>query len=306
MKVSIIIPNYNRTGDLMKNLPLILGTEASEIIIVDDGSDQTPNSIRQLADKTQNYNSKVKIIENKKNLGFSSTINRGVKEAIGEIVVLLNTDVTPKTDFLQPLVRHFNDPKVFAVGCLDISLEGEKEVQRGRGLAKWHHGFLIHKRGEVNKSDTFWVSCGSGAFRKDLWEKLGGLDSLYNPFYWEDIDLSYRARKSGYKIIFESLSQVIHRHDEGIIKQKFSQFSIKTISYRNQFIFIWKNITDWNLLRSHFLWLPYHLIRRIIFLDLPFWLGYIMAIGKLPIIIVHRLQIAKLFVKKDKELFLDD
>ncbi|MCL4382903.1 MAG: glycosyltransferase family 2 protein [Patescibacteria group bacterium] len=306
MKVSIIIPNYNRTDDLVKNLPLILETGASEVIVVDDGSEQFQSSILREFIQKQNYSSKVKIIENKKNLGFSSTINRGVKEAIGEIVVLLNTDVTPKADFLRPLVQHFTDLQVFAVGCLDISIEGEKEIQRGRGLAKWHHGFLIHKRGEVNKTETFWVSCGSGAFRKDLWEKLGGLDSLYNPFYWEDIDLSYRARKSGYKIIFEPLSQVIHRHEEGIIKQKFSQFYIKTISYRNQFIFIWKNITDYDLLRSHFLWLSYHLIRRIISLDLPFWLGFMMAIGKLPTILVHRLKTVKLFVKKDKELFLDD
>lgn len=283
MKISFIIPNYNSDNILVKNLPRVLANGADEIIIVDDGStDRSDEKIKNQISKIKNTEKKLKILENTKNLGFSSTVNRGVKEASGDVVVLLNTDVLPEPDFLAPLIGHFSDPLVFAVGCMDKSIEEEKVIFRGRGLAKWSRGFLVHWRGEVDKTDTFWVSCGSGAFRKDLWLKLGGLDEIYNPFYWEDIDLSYRAKKAGYKLVFEPKSVVIHKHEEGVIKQKFSPLMIKTIVYRNQFIFSWKYLENWREWFVHFLWLPFHFTKALINADLAFLLGFLGALKRTP------------------------
>lgn len=296
MKVSIVIPNYNGEELLKNNLPKVLTAigDDAEIIIVDDGSKDKSLEVSK--------NFKVKIVVNEKNLGFSSTVNRGVKESKGDIVVLLNTDVIPEKDFLIPLLPHFKDPKVFAVGCLDKSVEKGKMVMRGRGLGKFRRGFLIHKRGKVNASDTLWVNGGSGAFRRSLWIKLGGFDPLYNPFYWEDIDLSYRALKSGYKIIFESKSKVNHYHERGIIKMTVPSFKIKIVAYRNQFIFVWKNITDPKLQILHFIWLPYHFIKAILLGDLYFLIGFLLALIKLPEVLTASFKVQKLFIKKDKEI----
>lgn len=303
MKVSIVIPNYNGKESLLKNLPRVLETGVNEVILVDDASiDGSVKQIKEQIAKSKNARQKVKILENKKNLGFSSTVNKGVEEATGDIVVLLNTDVSPETDFLKPLVAHFSDSKVFAVGCMDKSIENGKVVLRGRGLGRWYRGFLVHRRGEVDKLNTLWVAGGSGAFRKSLWHKLGGFDPLYNPFYWEDIDLSYRAQKSGHKILFEPKSQVTHKHEEGAIKKNFSPFYIKTIAYRNQFFFVWKNITDKRLLLSHFFWLSYHLARALFSLDLAFWLGFFLALLRLPWILSDRWRVSALFVKSDREV----
>ena len=276
MKVSIVIPNFNSGNVLTNNLLRLLEVGAEEIVVVDDGSiDDSIEQIKSSKFKVQSESFKLKIIKNDKNLGFSSTVNRGVKEAMGDIVVLLNTDVLPEKDFLKPLIVHFNDPKVFAVGCMDKSIENGKIVLRGRGLGEWKRGFYMHRRGEVDKTDTDWVSCGSGAFRKIIWDKLNGLDETYNPFYWEDIDLSYRARKTGYKILFEPKSVVVHKHEEGAIKQKYSTEQIKTISYRNQFLFAWKNMNSWRLWLNHFLWLPYYLFTN---RELFFYKGLIAAL----------------------------
>ncbi len=297
MKVSIVIPNYNGQENLKTNLPKVLAVGADEVIVVDDAS--TDGSVEFL--KT-NF-PQVKILKNSKNLGFSSTVNRGVEEAGGEIVVLLNTDVAPEPNFLTPLLSHFSDPGVFAVGCLDKSYdEDNKIVLRGRGLAGWQRGFLVHARGEVDKADTFWVSGGSGAFKKDIWQELGGLDPLYKPFYWEDIDLSYRAVKSGYQIFFESQSVVSHYHQKGAIKAESSPFFVKTISYRNQFFFVWKNITDFGLLVSHKLWWPYHFLKALLNLDLAFIIGFGWAMLKLPQVISSRSRVKKLFKLKDRDL----
>jgi len=226
-----------------------------------------------------NNRSIIKLIKNERNLGFASTVNRGVEEAKGEVIVLLNTDVYPEEGFLEPILLHFRDPKVFAVGMLDKSIENDKIVRRGRGVAEWRRGFYIHSRGEVNKTDTAWVSGGSGAFKKAIWEKLDGFDEIYNPFYWEDIDLSYRAQKKGYKILFEPKSVVVHDHEKGAIKSRFSSWKIKSISFRNQFLFVWKN-ADFKQFISHIFWLPHHFFKSVITIDTCFIAGFLWAVKR--------------------------
>ncbi|MBI3984697.1 MAG: glycosyltransferase family 2 protein [Candidatus Levybacteria bacterium] len=300
MNLSVVIPNYNGAQILGKNLPKILkeledfGKEY-EIIIVDDGSED--NSIEVIKKFP-----KIKLFLNPKNLGFSSTVDRGVEEASGQLILLLNTDVYPEKGFLGPLVDCFEDEKVFAVGCMDKSIEKEKIVLRGRGIGSWQRGFLVHSRGEVDRTDTLWVSGGSGMFRKSIWVKLGGLNRLFDPFYWEDIDLSYRALKSGFKVLFEPKSIVFHEHEKGVIKKKFSPFDVKVIAYRNQFTFVWTNLTDFDLLIKHILFLPYHMLKAIIGLDGAFYLGFFKALIILPKSLTVRYNNKKLFVKSDKEI----
>lgn len=304
MDISIVIPNYNGKDLLAKNLPKIYGELMSyqsgktEIIIVDDASrDGSVSFISNFKLQTSN----IKLIVNEKNLGFPPTVNKGVKAASGEIVVLLNTDICPEEGFLEPLLAHFKDEKVFAVGCLDKSIEGKKTVLRGRGLGEWKRGFLVHRKGEIDKTNTLWASGGSSAFRKAIWESLGGFNELFAPFYWEDIDISYRALKSGYKVLFEPKSVVVHEHEKGAIKARYSSLQVKTIAYKNQFIFVWEN-ADSNLIFSHVLWLPYHKVKALLRLDWPFFLGFFKAFLLIPQVLSFRHKAQKLFVKKDEEV----
>ena len=311
MNISIVIPNYNGENLLKNNLPFVIDAISVhkkgfiEVIIVDDNSvDDSVAKAESLANEMNKKYSKIKIkvIKNDKNLGFSSTANRGVSESQGDIVILLNTDVIPAKGFLEPLLEDFKDEKIFAVGCMDISIEQDKIILRGRGIGKWQRGFLIHARGETNKNSTLWVNGGSGAFKKTIWEKLGGFSVLYNPFYWEDIDLSYRAIKSGYKLLFEPKSIVVHEHEKGAINKTYSDFKIKTIAYRNQFIFVWLNATDLEIQLLHIIWLPYHFLRALLRIDLEFFIGFITAFILLPKIIKSRVKFNKYFVKRDSEV----
>lgn len=300
MNLSVIIPNYNGKDLLSKNLPKLLDEISNykhgetEIIVTDDCSQD--NSIEVIKKFPQ-----VKLVSSPINTGFSSNVDRGVEKAKYEILLLLNTDVYPDKDFLSPLLSHFKDENVFAVGCMDRSVEKDI-VLRGRGVGKWQRGFLIHARGEVNKGDTLWVSGGSGAFRKSIWGKLGGLNRIYDPFYWEDIDISYRAQKAGYKIIFEPKSTVWHEHEKGAIKRKYSAFDIKIIAYRNQFLFVWLNVSDMDLILKHFLWLPYHFIKTLFLGEFAFYLGFLKALILFPKVIKSRYSNKKLFIISDKQV----
>jgi GT2 family glycosyltransferase len=246
MKFSIIIPNWNGEKLLKKNLPAVFQSEANQVVVVDNGS--TDGSVNLLKNFQLQY-PQLKIIFNQKNLGFARAINQGVKTAKNEIVVLLNNDVVPEADFLKPLAKDFKDEEVFAVSL--------NEPQWSWAKGKWIKGFVEHEIGPKTKKThlSFWANGGSGAFRKSIWLKLGGLDEMFTPFYWEDIDLSYRAWKRGYKILWEPQSIVHHQH-ETTISSRFNQKYVDLIAQRNQLLFIWKNITDFKMRSLHkmFLW----------------------------------------------------
>lgn len=306
MDISIIVSNYNGEKLLRKNIPRVIAVFSKyrkgkkELIIVDDaskdGSFQYLETLKNISDIN------IKIIKNDKNLGFSSTVNKGVNISNGEIVILLNTDVIPEENFIEPVIKDFKDTNLFAVGFLDKSIENNKKILRGRGIGKWKQGFLIHSEGEIDKKNTLWASGGSSAFRKDLWERLGGLCEIYNPFYWEDIDLSYRALKAGYNIVFEKDSITRHEHEEGVIRTEYTSYQIKKTAYRNQFFFVWINITDKKLLINHFLWLPLHILFSFIDRDIAFFSGFFSALLQIPKAIIYRKKTQQYVVKSDKDI----
>lgn len=276
-KISVIIPNYNGANLLSKNLPQVIkNCPACQIIVVDDAS--TDRSVELIKEKFKS----VRLIINKKNLGFASTVNRGIENASGQLVLLLNSDVSPRSGFLKPALAHFKDKKVFAVAMTDYSHEDGKIVKRGKGGANFKKGFFNHFAARIMAGETLWVSGGSGLFVREILNRLGGFDPIYSPFYWEDVDLSFRARQEGYICIFEPKSKVDHYHQEGAIKKTRKPSEIKTISYRNQFIFIWKNFSEPILLVQHLLWLPYHLAKAILSGDAAFLLGFVLALAKIP------------------------
>lgn len=301
MKVSIIIPNWNGVHVLKKYLTrVVAASRGAEIIVADDCS--TDGSVEYLVKNFPN----VTVVSQKKRLGFAANVNAGVKKAKGDIAVLLNTDVEPEENFLEPLLAPFSRPNIFAVGCLEKSHEKEKIVLRGRGLGHWEKGFFIHACGDIQKSNTAWVSGGSSAFRKSMWNTLGGMDEVYGPFYWEDIDLSYRARKAGWNIVFEQKSVVHHYHEEGSIQREFSFSGIRRIVYRNQFIFIWKNATDKQILLLHIMWTPIRLFQAILRADFAMISGFVLATGSLLSILRRRKEQAGLYTYKDRDLDIWD
>ena len=243
--VSIVIPSYNGQDLLAKNLPRVIQAAENpkngikEIIVVDDGStDGSIGFVRKTFPE-------VKLVSHKTNKGFSSAVNSGVGKSSGEFVVLLNNDVYPNDNFLENILQFIvKDPDVFAVSF----------HQKGYGWARGRlqDGFVVHLPGseDVSPHPTFFVNAGGGIYRKDLWTKLGGMDEkLFSPFYWEDVDISYRAAKRGFKLFW---------HPDGIVSanlsatvNKIPKKLVSRIQERNQLLFIWKNLTSKNLFKKH-------------------------------------------------------
>jgi GT2 family glycosyltransferase len=311
MSISVVIPNYNGEKLLKKNLHKVVAVlneyakehkEEITLIINDDGSTDSSREILKTYEEKIVGSVHFTILYNERNYGFSTTVNRGVAKATSGVIVLLNSDVIPDTGFLEPLLKHFEDENVFAVGCMDKSVEKDGIVLRGRGIGSWKRGFLVHRKGGLEKSDTLWVSGGSGAFRKTIWDKLHGLNEMMDPFYWEDIDLSYRALKAGYTLRFEKKSTVVHEHEEGAIKKSTTAQKVNTTAYRNQFFFVWTNISDAGLLFRHVLWLPYHIISAILRKDSSFLRGFGQALMKCGKVLRRRRMVQKMTKVSDAKI----
>jgi len=105
------------------------------------------------------------------------------------------------------------------------------------------------------------------------------MDTIYKPAYWEDIDLCWRARKKGWKILFEPKSIVYHKHETTNIRE-LGKRKMEVAAYKNQILFVWKNIRSWQLLQ-HFIWLPYHLIFTTIKSKGLFLIGFLQALLQL-------------------------
>lgn len=246
MKISIVIPNYNGEKLLQNNFRNILDSGVDEVIIVDDASmDKSLEVLNkfQITNSKSQTNMEFKILKHNKNMGFISSANELFNEASGDIVVLLNNDVYVEKDFIGSILKHFEDEAVFAV---NLHEKGE-----GPAVAFWKDGFFEFKRGDekTGVQKSAWASGGSAAYRKSLWKELWGFDPIFAPFYWEDIDISYRALKKGYEILWEPNSKVKHEHETTI--KKFNQRYVRWVRERNQLLFIWKNISDPKLKSEH-------------------------------------------------------
>lgn len=290
MSVSIVIPNFNGQKLLAENLPKIIKVfPGFKIFIVDDGS--SDGSIDFLINRFP----EIIVLVNRQNMGFASSANRGIRAVKTPLVWLLNNDCCPKNNFLDKIIPYFQDSKTFAVSCA----ENNKGVIRGRGIGGFRKGLLYHQSGKLNKNNTLWAFGASTIYRRQQFLSLDGFDENYNPFYWEDFDLSYRALKSGYQIYFEKQAMVYHQ-ESSTISHYYSAATIAQISFRNQLLTCWKNITDLDLLISHFIWLPYHLIITNLKTKGNFVIGFLKALRKLRD--VWELRRKNQFIYSDKKI----
>ncbi len=253
-QVSVVIPTFNGRHLLEKNLGAVCSCLRSgdEIVVVDDAS----------SDDTQQWFStfsppkkiSLRYHLNTHNLRFGAAVNKGVSLAKNELVFVLNNDVAPHSDILQYLLPHFDQTTTFAVGCLEI--ESDAQQRGGKNQLWFERGIFQHSRAtNFEAGSTAWVSGGSGMFSRKKWLQLGGFDDRYYPAYWEDIDLSWQARKRGWSVLFEPRAVVDHNH-ETTNSQVFGDHGLNQMSWRNAHRFVWKNGTLTQKLANLF-WRPY-------------------------------------------------
>ena len=261
-RTTIIIVNWDGKHLLADCLPAVIEAARHdgrnhEILLVDNGS--TDGSVEFVR---QNF-SCVRVLALDRNYGFIGGNDRGIAETRTDIVVLLNNDMIVDRAFLSPLLNGFSDPSVFAVTSqvFFADLDRRRE-ETGKTRARFENGFFYLWHDDIYPTDeahetipVFWAGGGSCAIDRKKYLAMGGFDSLYHPFYVEDTDLSYQAWKRGWKCLLAPASRVIHKH-RSTSKAKFGQDFVENTIRKNQYLFIWKNVTDIPMVVQHLVNLP--------------------------------------------------
>ncbi len=234
MKLSVIIVNYNVKYFLEQCLSSVFqalkGIE-SEVFVVDN--DSVDGSVEMVREKFP----LVKVIANRENVGFSKANNQAIRKAGGEYILLLNPDtVVEEQTFTKSIAFMDQRPEAGALGVKMMDGKGNYLPESKRGLpSPWvafykifgltslfpkSKRFARYYLGHLDKETNQEVEVLAGAYmfmRKEALEKAGLLDETFF-MYGEDIDLSYRIVKAGFKNYYLAETSIIHYKGESTKK----------------------------------------------------------------------------------------
>lgn len=232
MRLSIIIVNYNVTR-LLRNCLLSIQKYAEgknyEVIVIDNASTDTSWS-----DLIPEF-PKVHFISSEHNEGFAAANNKAIKTAAGEYVLLLNPDTELEGYYMKDILDFADSKPDF--GCLGIKMhdaEGNFLPESKRSVPDMFNSFeklftnfkrsnsKSYYRSDIDENAVTEVDVVTGAFlliRREIYEKLGGLDEAYF-MYGEDIDLCYTLLRSGYKNYYYGKASLLHHKGESTIKDE--------------------------------------------------------------------------------------
>ena len=277
--VSIVIPTWNGVDLLNQFFPSVAaaaghyalssGNQVEIILVNDCSTDETAAWLERRQAESHETGIEVRYFTNEKNLGFGKTVNRGMREARYPLALLLNNDVEVDRYAIAPLVQHFSDPEVFAVHCHVYEFKTREECGTGqlgsfaRGSIRVHQSYRpketgdvaipIQKGGGERPLYSMFASGGSTMYDRERFLSIGAFDELLSPIYWEDVEISYRAWKRGYTVLYEPRSVVYHRVSSTMGQQ--NRRKIWRLQQRNRLIFHWINLHDRRMTASHALWL---------------------------------------------------
>ncbi len=306
-ELSVIILTWNGLALLKENLDKVISEIRScgfetEIFVVDNGSsDGSREYLRS------EYGGKgVGLIFFDENLGFSKANNIVAGKARGEYLLFLNNDIILDRNFCAPLIAKIKSGEdIFAVMPKMLRFD-EKTIDDGIRYARFYSGlldiYLVTDEEYVNRDGITLFACGAAMFcRRDIFFSLGGFDEVYTPYAWEDLDISYRAWKRGYKILYTPDAVCYHKR-EATTRTLFSNIFFISLMWRNKFIFIWKNITDSDYFRKHFFLLPVKLIKFLFNGRWRYVAGFFRALPRLPYVIAKRRAEKREAVFTDREI----
>ncbi|RHJ84328.1 glycosyltransferase family 2 protein [Parabacteroides sp. AM08-6] len=268
-KLAVVILNWNGKALMEKFLPSVVAntpTEWGEVIVADNGS--TDDSIAMLQEKFPT----VGIIRFDKNYGFAEGYNQALKEIDSEYTVLLNSDVEVTPGWADAPVSAMDEDKTIACVQPKILAERNKAYFEYAGAAggfmdrygyPYCRGRVLHVVEKDNgqydtPADLLWATGACLFVRTAIYKEAGGLDTGFFA-HQEEIDMCWRLRSRGYRLICTPQSVVYHVGGATLnVESPRKTF----LNFRNNLLMLYKNLPEKDLK---------HVMR------VRFWLDYIAA-----------------------------
>lgn len=249
IKTAVVILNWNGINFLKSFLRIAVKyslSKTTEIIVADNGS--TDNSINWIKENFP----EIRLIIFDKNYGFTGGYNKALEQIDAEYFILLNSDVEVTENWIEPIISMMDDDDSIAAAMPKIISYSNKENFEYAGASggfidKYGYPFcrgriistVEEDKGQYNNiSEIFWASGASLFIRAELFKKVGGLD---NDFFahMEEIDLCWRLKSMGYKILVNPKSIVYHVGGGTLPNNSPAKIFF---NYRNNLLLLLKNL----------------------------------------------------------------
>jgi GT2 family glycosyltransferase len=250
-KVAIVILNWNGIKHLSQFLPSVLSSVYPnlEIIVGDNGS--TDGSVAFI----QKEYPTVGIIQNDQNYGFTGGYNKVLEKVDADYYILLNSDVEVSPEWITPVITLMERDQMIAAAAPKILAFNQKDHFEHAGAAggyidKYGYPFcqgrmfyeIEEDKGQYQQShEVFWATGAALFIKKHCWDEAGGFDDRFFA-HMEEIDLCWRLKNMGYKVMYCAESEVFHLGGGTLnVENPFKTF----LNFRNNLLLLQNNLPFW-------------------------------------------------------------
>ena len=220
-RVGAVVVNYNAGDALVRCVSSLRGAGIVDVVVVDNGSTDASIALLQARDPSS------RVVRSPRNGGYGAGANLGARGTARELLFISNPDLVVEPEAIERLTAALDaDPGAAAAGPMLLEPDGSV-YPSGRsfpGLGDaLGHGFVgLFWRGnpwtrryrllgddQHRAREADWVSGAGFLVRRDAFQAVGGFDEAYF-MYVEDVDLCWRLRRAGWRILYEPAARVAH------------------------------------------------------------------------------------------------
>lgn len=250
-KVAIVILNWNGEKHLRKFLPSVMTSVWPNLSIIVGDNASTDGSVAFV----KTYYPTVQVIQNDANYGFTGGYNRVLTQVDADYYILLNSDVQVYPGWIAPVIKLMESDPLIAVAAPKIKAYNQKDSFEHAGAAggfidsfgyPFCRGRIVNKiekdTGQYQQSgEVFWASGAAMFIKKKYWHEAEGFDEIFFA-HMEEIDLCWRLKNSGYKVMYCAESEIFHLGGGTLTTEN----PYKTyLNFRNNLLLIKKNLPFW-------------------------------------------------------------
>jgi GT2 family glycosyltransferase len=250
-KVAIVILNWNGVKHLQEFLPSVIKSEWPNLEIVMGDNASTDDSVAFV----KGLYPSITIMENDANYGFTGGYNRVLEKVEADYYILLNSDVEVPANWIAPVIELMEfDPMIAAAAPKIKSYQLKDHFEHAGAAGGFIDSFgypfcrgrifyeLEEDKGQYEQSgEVFWASGAALFIKKKYWDEAGGFDNRFFA-HMEEIDLCWRLKNLGYKIMYCAQSEVYHVGGGTLNTEN----PFKTyLNFRNNLMLLKKNLPFW-------------------------------------------------------------